>query len=169
MTTSAGVSQPSFLKRFEALIQMALARALDGLIAYTAAANNVSAAALATGAAAGVPYVAIAAPSIAKKASGKYLVTGYVTIDKNAGTLADGDNLTLTPRINGVAFSTPVVEGTAVTSGATVQGCLPFSFIMPTAPAAGPFVIDMQLTASNGHTSSVLANNGFISVVELPA
>ena len=43
MTTSAGVSQPSFLKRFEALIQMALARALNGLIAYTAAANNVSA------------------------------------------------------------------------------------------------------------------------------
>ena len=168
MTTSAGVSQPSFLKRFEALIQMALARAAQGLIAFEAGSNNVSAAALATGAAAGVPYVAIAAPAITKKASGKYLVTGYVTIDKNAGTLADGDNLTLTPRINGAAFSTPVVEGTAVTSGATVQGCLPFSFIMPTAPASGPFTIDMQLTAANGKTSAVLANNGFISVIELP-
>lgn len=169
MTTSAGVSQPSYIKRIESLVQMALARALQGLIAFAALGNNVTAAAAATGAAAAFGYVAIAAPSITKKASGKYLVTGTVTIDKNGGTLADGDPVVLTPRVNTVAIGTELFTGVAVTSGATVQAVVPFSFIAATAPAAGPFVFDLQVTSANAHTSAVLANNGDISVVELPA
>lgn len=168
MTQKASVSDPGFVKRFEASIQMALSRAAQGLMAFLAGANNVDAVAAATGAPAAVAYVAIAAPGISKKVSGKFLVTGWVAIDKNGGTLADGDALVLTPRVDGVELGTFLATGTAVTSGATVQGTVAFSFIAATA-GVGPHVIDMQLTtAGAAATSSVLVNNGFISVIELP-
>jgi len=168
MTTKAGVSDPSFLKRLEASVQMALSRAAQGLIAFIAGANNVSAIAAATGVAAVVPYVAIAAPSITKKASGKYLVVGFVTVDKNAGTLADGDAVVLQPFVNGVELGTFQAATGAVTSGATVQAYVAFGFIAA-AGGAGPFVIDMRVTTAGAHTSAVLVNNGFIAVIELPA
>lgn len=163
MSDSGNVAQTGIIKRLENRIELALSRGLRGL----AGANNVSAVAAASGAAAAVPYVAIAAPAITKKTSGKYLVTGFVTIDKNAGTLAAGDAIVCTPRVNGVELGTFLASTAAVASGATVQAIVPFSFIAATA-GAGPFTIDMQLTTAGGHTSSVLVNNGFISVIELP-
>jgi hypothetical protein len=159
---SANVSQSGIIKRLENRIELALiGRGARGI----ASSNNVSAVAAATGAAQAVPYVAIAAPSITKKVSGNYLVTGFVTIDKNGGTLAAGDAVVLTPRVNGVQLGTFLASTAAVASGATVQAMVPFSFIAAT--AGGAVVIDMQVTTAGGHTSSVLVNNGFISVIEL--
>lgn len=168
MTTQATTSDPSFLKRLESLLALALSSASAGLRAFVAASNNVFGVAAATGVAAVVPYVAIAAPTIDRKVSGKFLVTGFVTIDKNGGTLAAGDAIVLTPRVNGVQLGTFLVETAAVTSGATVQAYAPFSFVASTAVAVGsPVIVDMQLTTAAG-TSSVLVNNGFITVMELP-
>jgi len=158
------------MKRIEALIALAMGRAASGVAAFTAAANNFTAVAAATGAAAPPVYVAIAAPAgIPKKASGKYLVVGAVTIDKNAGSLLDGDAVTLQPFANGVEVGTGQFQGGAVTSGATVQAIIPFALIMSIA-GGGPNTIDMRVTAvTTAHTSAVLVNNGWISVIELPA
>lgn len=166
MTMTDSTSDPR-LKRLEALVQMALSRSA---LALTLA-NNVDAVAAATGAAAAVPYVAIAAPAITRKSSGKFLVTGYVTIDKNAGSLVAGDSVVLTPRVNAVELGSFVAPTAAVASGATVQAIVPFSFIASVAGSVAvgaTATVDMQLTEAGGHTSSVLVDNGFISVIELP-
>lgn len=132
--------------------------------------NEVTAVAAATGVAAIVPYVAIAAPALTvKNHNARVLVTGFVTIDKNAGSLLDGDEVILEPFINGVELGSFVVDTGAITAGGTVKALCPFSFIADTAVAAGAtLTADMRVTTAGGHTSAVLANNGFISVIELP-
>jgi len=147
----------------------ALAIASSSQAGLEALANTQVAVAAATGVAAVVPYVAIGAPLITVKESGKFLVTGMVTIDKNAGTLAAGDEVILEPFVNGVELGIFVCDTGAITVGATVKAYVAFSFIASTAVAIGSTaLIEMHLTTAGGHTSSVLANNGFISVIELP-
>lgn len=162
---SANVSQSGIIKRLEAL----LAKAVLGASKFPATANNQSAVA-GNVAPVAAPYTAISAPSIAKKVSGKFLVTGFVTIDKNGGTLAAGDAIMLEPQVNGVQYGTMEMATAAVASGGAgdIQAYVPFSFIADEHASAGPFVFSMSVqTAGAAHTSGVLASNGFISVIEL--
>jgi hypothetical protein len=165
MSDSANVSQSGIIKRLENKLELAMQRAL---MAFAAGKNSVTFIPTGTGAPAAPTYIAIAAPAITKKSTGKYRVQGFVTIDKNGGTLAAGDGVVLQPFLNNAELSTFQVATAAVASDATVQAFCAFSFITDQSGAAGPFNFDMRVThAGAAHTSSVLVNNGFISVTEV--
>jgi hypothetical protein len=139
---------------------------------YAALSNHVTAVAgaIAAGAA---PYSAISAPSITVKSSGIFLVSGWITVSVNSGSLANGDGVEFQPTLAGVVLGPiAVVSATTATgapAGATVSATYGFSFITISALVKGsPAVYGVQVTSSNSHTSGVLVNYGQISVLELP-
>jgi hypothetical protein len=139
---------------------------------YAALSNHVSAVAAAIAATA-APYTAIAAPAITVKSSGIFLVSGWITISVNSGTLADADGVEFQPILGGAAIGPIAVVGASTTTGAptgsTVSATYGFSFINNSAVVKGsPATFGVQVTSSNSHTSGVLVNYGQISVLELP-
>ena len=89
MTTSAGVSQPSFLKRFEASIQMALQRAAAAVAGVLALQNRATAVDTLDNQAAPAGVI-IAAMQVTPRASGKFVLTANLD-----GTDSAADTITL--------------------------------------------------------------------------
>jgi hypothetical protein len=108
------------------------------------------------------------------KVSGKFLVTAYLTIDINGGSLADADSVSYQLLVGATPFG-PVLWTAASTAtgggaGNTVVAMCSVTAIVSSGVAVGNNVtFSLNIASTNGHTSGVVATTqGVMTAVELP-
>lgn len=118
-------------------------------------------------------YTAIGS-EIVVKASGQFLVEVDLNVSINGGTLADGDAVVCTLLRNstpiGEVIVAPASTATGAPAGSTVTARVVTSWIDPSGASVGTEVqYGLQVTSANGHTSGVVAGQGFIRLSEIVA
>lgn len=158
---------PQFLQRLEARIALALSRAIEGFNAFTAGANHVDAV-LGSSTAPGNPVNFSLAGFTPK--SGKVRVLASVTVQAGAGSLADGDQLSMVIERDGTPFpaGTPAEVFNTVAVGGAANGTL-LTLAADDSSTDAPHTYTAHVACSNGGHTFVLSAPGTSMIVqELP-
>jgi len=158
---------PQFLKRLESRVALALARSLEAIRAFIAAANHTDTVLAITTA----PAVSssFSAPAFVS-GSGVVRVMAWVTVSAGGGTMVAADQLSIFLQRDGVSIpvSNPMGGLETVQPGAPTSGLM-MSTAADDSSTPGSHIYSVHVTCSGGHTASLIGGNTEIILQELPA
>ena len=159
---------PQFVKRLEARIALALAKVVAGETALAAAQNHSdSVLALSTSPATSATF---SAPAFTSK-SGKVRVLAWACIGANGGTMAAGDQISISLQRDGTQIPTTPdnMNGIAVVpTGAPAAGMQMSLGADDETGTPGSHTYSVHVVGSGGHTISLVGGSTGIILQEIP-